>query len=66
MRNQESLKSQPLVLKLVRLYYFESIGISPAINIQHYHIHKTCGNEINNYRKKWLEMTLFWKCKDSY
>ena len=33
MRNQETQKWQSLVLKLVKLNYFESIGLSPTINI---------------------------------
>ena len=31
-----------MVLKLIKLFYFESIGRSLTIKIQHDHIHKIC------------------------
>ena len=40
MRNQGSQKWKSLVVKLVNLNHFESIKLSPTINISHGHIHK--------------------------
>ena len=63
MRDQESQKWQSAILKLVKLYYFESVGLSPNTNIKHDLIHKICEKVFHriNYRKNTVEMALFQK-----
>ena len=61
MCNQETQKWQFVVLKLVKLSYFESIGLNQTINIQHDHIHKTYDKVFRriNYKKNTEKMALF-------
>ena len=61
-------KKQFVVLKLVKLYCFESIGLSPTITIQHDHIYKIFENMFYriNYRKNIVEMILLQKYKVFY
>ena len=61
MRIQESPKWRPVVLKLLILNYFESIELSPPINIEQRHIHRICVKLFRgiNYTKNTVEMTLF-------
>ena len=53
---------------LVELHYFESIGLSLTINIQHNYIHRVCEKVFRciNYRKNTVEMALFQKYEVFY
>ena len=68
LRDQESQKWHAALLKLVKLSYFESIGLSPTINIQHDHIHKICEKVFRRiyYRKNTMVMAVFRKYEIFY
>ena len=63
MCNQETGKWQSVMLKLVKLSYFESIEPNQTISIYHDHIHKTYDKVFRriNYKKNTEEMALFQK-----
>ena len=52
-------------VKVGKISFFESIGLSQTITIEYNHIHKMCGKVFHriNYRKNTEEMALFQKCE---